>query len=58
MFSLPEERTKSSDQLGVATPDLVKKAALQEELQVRGRGMMGQYSPLNQNNLIDTLENE
>ncbi|XP_022079964.1 dynein heavy chain domain-containing protein 1-like [Acanthaster planci] len=58
IWSEREERTKSTDQLGVATPDLVMKASLQDDLQVKGRGMMGQYSPLNQNNLIDTLEND
>ncbi|XP_071803571.1 dynein heavy chain domain-containing protein 1-like isoform X3 [Asterias amurensis] len=52
------ERTKSSDHLGVATPDLVLKTDFQVDLQVKGQGMMGQYSPLNQNNLINTLEND
>ncbi|XP_038044677.1 dynein heavy chain domain-containing protein 1-like [Patiria miniata] len=58
ILSEREERTKSTDQLGVATPDLVMKAQFQDDLQVRGHGMMGQYSPLNKNNLMDTLEND
>ena len=49
--------TKSEDDLGVATPDLVVKGEGQE-LYVEGEGFMGQYKPLSRASLEEKLEKE
>ena len=57
MFSFAATFTKSEDDLGVATPDLVMKGEGQE-LYVEGEGFMGQYKPLSRASLEEKLEKE
>ena len=50
--------TKSEDDLGVATPDLVLTSRNNEGLAVEGEGFLGQYSPLSHASLEDKLAME
>ncbi|XP_072028282.1 dynein heavy chain domain-containing protein 1-like [Amphiura filiformis] len=54
---LPEKakRSKTADNLGVATPDLCVKSDFNSDLTVRGRGLMGQVNPLESANLLERL---
>ena len=49
--------TKTEDDLGVATPDLVVRDEGQD-LVVEGEGFMGQYRPLTKASLEEKLEKE
>ncbi|XP_025095393.1 dynein heavy chain domain-containing protein 1-like isoform X2 [Pomacea canaliculata] len=47
--------TKSEDDLGIATPDLVLPSLSNTRLAIEGEGFLGQYAPLSQASLEDKL---
>ncbi|KAK2146291.1 hypothetical protein LSH36_618g01031, partial [Paralvinella palmiformis] len=52
--------TKSEDEMGQATPELIITSREEQEIAITGQGFMGQYTPLSHGNLAEklTLENE
>ena len=54
----PVTPSKSVDDLGVATPDLVLPNPVEEDMVISGQGFVGQYKPLSKGNLEEKLQNE
>jgi len=47
--------TKSEDEMGQATPELIITSREEQEIAITGQGFMGQYTPLSHGNLAEKL---
>jgi hypothetical protein len=50
--------TKSEDNFGVATPDMIYQESPEMELSFDAAAIMGAYKPLTKSNLEEKLQNE